>query len=185
MGFFPLVLIAVGLAMDAFAVSVAEGIALEELTHGHTARVSLHFGLFQAAMPMLGWLAGTSLRTLLAGWDHWVAFGLLTLLGGKMILDSIFGFETGEPRQPSRGARLIALSIATSLDALAVGVSLAMLGVQVWEPALVIGLVTGALCAAGIQLGHRVSVRIEHEAELVGGIILCIIGVRILLEHLL
>jgi putative Mn2+ efflux pump MntP len=180
-----LLLIAVGLAMDAFAVSVAEGMALERVTNGHTARVALHFGFFQAIMPVIGWLAGTSLRAFVGAWDHWVAFGLLVLIGGKMIADSFLGFETGEPRRPSRGARLLLLSIATSIDALAVGVSLAMLRVNVWEPAIVIGAVTGVLCAVGIRLGDRVGSRLEHRAELVGGIVLCVIGVRILLGHLL
>jgi len=180
-----LFLIAVGLAMDAFAVSVAEGIALEKVTHSHTARVALHFGLFQAVMPVLGWLAGTSLRGFVGGLDHWIAFGLLVLIGGEMMVDTFLGFETGEVRQPSRGPRLILLSIATSIDALAVGVSLAMVGVNVWEPALVIGVVTGVLCAAGMELGGRVGPRLEHGAEFIGGAILCIIGIRILLEHLL
>jgi len=180
-----LLLIAIGLAMDAFAVSVAEGIALEKLTPGHAARVAIHFGFFQAAMPVVGWLAGTSLRMLIGGLDHWVAFGLLMLLGGKMIADALTGFETNRARPPSRGARLIVLSVATSIDALAVGVSLAMLGVRIWGPALVIGVVTGALCAVGIRLGDRVGARLERRAELVGGVILCIIGTRILLDHLL
>ena len=184
MGLFPIFLIALGLAMDAFAVSVAEGIALEEVTHSHALRVAAHFGFFQGAMPVIGWLAGRSLSAFVAV-DYWIAFALLVFLGGKMIGDSIFGYETGKVRQPSTGARLIVLSVATSIDALAVGVSLAMLGVNVWEPALVIGLVTGVLCAVGIRLGDKVGTRLEHGAELVGGIILCIIGLHILLGHLL
>jgi len=180
-----LFLIAVGLAMDAFAVSVAEGIALQKVTGGHTARVALHFGFFQALMPVVGWLAGTSLRAFVGTFDHWVAFGLLVLIGGKMIADTFIGFETGEPRPPSRGARLLMLSVATSIDALAVGVSLAMLRVNVWGPALVIGVVTGVLCAVGIRLGDRVGSHLERRAELAGGIVLCLIGVRILLGHLL
>ncbi len=185
MSHFAVFLIAIGLAMDAFAVSVAEGIALERVTHGHTVRVAIHFGVFQAAMPLIGWLAGTSLRAYIAGFDHWVAFGLLTLIGGKMILDTVFGFEIARPREPSKGARLIALSIATSIDALAVGVSLAMIEVNLWEPIVVIGLVTGVLCVVGIRLGDRVGARLERGAELFGGLVLCVIGAKILLEHLL
>jgi len=176
--------IAVGLAMDAFAVSVAEGMALRHVTRRHTLRVALHFGSFQGLMPILGWLAGHSLRGFIGAWDHWVAFGLLALLGGKMVADSVLGFETGLPREPSRGLRLIGLSIATSIDALAVGISLAMLEVMVWGPAVVIGLVTGTLCAIGIHLGDRVGRRLERFAELLGGLILCLIGLRILVGHL-
>ena len=185
MSFPALLLIAVGLAMDAFAVSVAEGMALQEARHAHTARVALHFGVFQALMPVLWWWAGGSLRSFVGAFDHWVAFGLLMLIGGKMIADTFLGFETGRVRTPSRGARLIVLSFATSIDAMAVGVSLAMLGIRVWEPALVIGLVTGALCALGVHLGDRVGTRLERRAELLGGVALCLIGVEILLQHLL
>jgi putative Mn2+ efflux pump MntP len=185
MSLLAMVLIAVGLAMDAFAVSVAEGIAIRNVTHAHTARVALHFGLFQALMPVLGWLAGASLRSAVGPFDHWVAFGLLMLIGGKMIADTFTGFETGEPREPSTGARLLLLAFATSIDALAVGVSLAMLRVNVWEPAIVIGVVTGVLCAIGIRLGDRVGARLEHRAELMGGLVLCLIGTWILMEHLL
>ena len=183
MSFPALLLIAVGLAMDAFAVSVAEGVALQEVTHGHTARVALHFGFFQALMPVLGWLAGNSLHSFVGAFDHWVAFGLLMLIGGKMIADTFLGFETGHVRQPTRGARLILLSIATSIDALAVGVSLAMLNITVWGPALVIGIVTGVLCAIGIRLGDRIGGRLKRGAELAGGVVLCLIGVEILLKH--
>ena len=107
-----MVLIAVGLAADAFAVSVAEGVALRKLTRTHTVRVAIHFGLFQGAMPVLGWLAGHSLRTVVSAWDHWVAFGLLMIIGGKMLADAFWDFEAAEAREPSRGARLIVLSIA-------------------------------------------------------------------------
>jgi putative Mn2+ efflux pump MntP len=178
-------LIAVGLAADAFAVSVAEGVALHRVTHRHTLRVALHFGAFQGAMPILGWLAGNSLRQFIGAFDHWVAFGLLVLIGGKMLADTVLGFETGEPRGPSRGARLIGLSIATSVDALAVGVSLAMLEVPIWEPAVIVGIVTGALCAVGIQLGDRIGATLGRWAELCGGVMLCLVGAKILAEHLL
>ncbi len=185
MSFLMLSLIAVGLAMDALAVSIVEGIVLRRVTVGHTLRVSLYFGGFQGAMPILGWLAGNSLRIFIGAWDHWVAFGLLALVGGKMLADATFGFETGNPRGESRGVRLIALSLATSIDALAVGVTLAMLEVAVLGPALWIGLVTGALCAVGIQTGDRVGKKLGHYAEAIGGIILFAIGLRILFQHLL
>jgi putative Mn2+ efflux pump MntP len=179
-----ILMIAVGLAADAFAVSLAEGMALHTVTPRHTARVALHFGGFQGVMPVLGWLAGSSLRAYMASVDHWIAFGLLVLIGGKMLLDALTGFETGRMREPSRGARLIGLSIATSIDAFAVGVSLAMLGVRIWQPAIVIGLVTGVLCGIGIQIGDRVGARLGKWAEVAGGAVLCLIGLEILVSHL-
>ena len=184
MGFTQIILIAVGLAADAFAVSVAEGMALRKVTGQHTARVAAHFGLFQGAMPVLGWLAGHSLRAWIAAFDHWIAFGLLVLIGGKMLADALSGFETAESRRPSSGARLIGLSIATSIDALAVGVSLAMLEVTIWTPAIVIGLVTGVLSGLGIQMGDKVGSALGKWAQLGGGAILCTIGFKILLTHL-
>ncbi|MCK4375621.1 MAG: manganese efflux pump [Candidatus Brocadiae bacterium] len=178
-------LIAVGLAADAFAVSVAEGVALRKVTREDTLRVALYFGAFQGAMPVVGWLVGHSLRSVVESYDHWVAFGLLMLIGGKMVADALFGFGTAEPRNPSRGGRLIMLAIATSIDALAVGMSLAMLRVRIWTPAVIIGVVTGLLCATGIQMGDRIGSRLGRWAELGGGIILCLIGARILTDHLL
>jgi putative Mn2+ efflux pump MntP len=178
-------LIALGLAMDAFAVSVAEGVALHKVTRTHTLRIAAYFGLFQGTMPVIGWLAGQSLQGIIGVWDHWIAFGLLALIGGKMIADWAFGFETGEPREPSRGLRLISLSIATSLDALAVGVSLALLEVEIATAAILIGVITGILCAVGIQSGDRIGSRTGRWAELLGGGILCLIGAKILVQHLL
>ena len=176
--------IAVGLAMDAFTVSVAEGIALRSVSIGHMLRVAVCFGLFQALMPILGWLGGAAVRSSVAAYDHWIAFALLAFIGGKMVADAALGFETGTPRPPTRGVRLLALGLVTSIDALAVGVGLAMLKVRVWMPALVIGLVTGTMCAVGIQLGDRVGRRFQRWAEVVGGLILCGLGLTILIEHL-
>ncbi len=184
MGFVELTFVALGLAMDALAVSVAEGIALKRVTRRHVVRVAAHFGGFQGLMPVVGWLAGSRLRVYVAAWDHWVAFGLLVAIGGKMLADAALGFETGAMREPVEGWRLVGLSVATSIDALAVGMSLAMVGVLVWWPAVWIGIVTATLCATGIRLGDRIGQRIERYAELCGGVILCLIGVRILTQHL-
>jgi putative Mn2+ efflux pump MntP len=178
------VLIAVGLSADAFAVSVAEGVALREVPRGHALRVALHFGGFQAIMPVVGWLAGTSMRAAIAAFDHWVAFGLLVIIGLRMLVASLRPQPEAGEREPSRGARLLALSVATSVDALAVGVSLSMLEVTIWEPALIIGAVTGVLCATGIELGDRVGSRLGRRAEALGGAILCAIGVKVLVEHI-
>ncbi|NLW51183.1 MAG: manganese efflux pump [Candidatus Brocadiaceae bacterium] len=179
-----ILLIAVGLAADAFAVSLAEGVALREVSVGHTTRVAAHFGVFQAAMPVVGWLAGSAMQSWLACVDHWVAFGLLALIGGKMLLDAATNFEAERVREPSCGARLLCLSVATSIDALAVGMSLAMLQVRIWVPALVIGLVTGGLSALGVQIGDRVGRRLGRWAEAAGGIVLCLIGLEILVHHM-
>jgi putative Mn2+ efflux pump MntP len=185
MSFLALLALAVGLAMDAFAVSVAEGIVLHRITRRHALRLALYFGGFQAGMPVVGWLAGRALSEYVQAYDHWVAFALLMLIGGKMIADAVWGFETEVPRGPARGFRLLGLSIATSIDALAVGVSLAMLRVNVWWAVLWIGLVTGALSAAGLHLGDRVGKRLERWAEVFGGVMLCGIGLEILLRHTL
>ena len=175
--------VAVGLAMDAFAVSVAEGMALERLTGGHVLRVALHFGGFQAIMPVVGWLGGMGLRRWVSAYDHWVAFGLLFFLGCKMLVGAFWRGGT-ERRPPSTGGRLIALSLATSLDAFAVGVSLAMLRIRILGPALIIGLVTGLLCAGGVWLGDRAGARLGRWAEVLGGAVLCGIGLEILWRHL-
>ena len=185
MSFIALLALSVGLAMDAFAVSVAEGIVLHRVTRRHTLRLALYFGGFQAGMPVVGWLAGRTISNYVQAYDHWVAFGLLMLIGGKMLADAVWRFETDVDRPPSRGLKLLGLSIATSIDALAVGVSLAMLEVNVWWTVLWIGLVTGVLSAVGLHLGDRAGTRLERWAEVLGGVMLCGIGLEILLRHLL
>jgi len=177
-----LLLVAVGLAADAFAVSVAEGVALEETTRRHTLRVSAMFGLFQGLMPVLGWSLGRTVRWAVEPYDHWVAFGILAFLGGKMVVSGLKA--EGGRDQESRGLRLIALAIATSIDALAVGVTIAMLGVEIWTPALVIALVTALLCAVGVQTGSRIGTRVGSKAEVIGGFMLVAVAVKILVEHM-
>ena len=184
MSLIELLLIAAGLAADAFAVSVAEGVALDDVTPRHTLRMSLMFGLFQGLMPILGWTLGRSLQNAVGSFDHWVAFGILGFIGGKMIGDAIFGFATEARHEESRGLRLLGLAVATSLDALAIGVSISMLKVTIWTPALVIAVVTAVLCAFGMQAGRRIGTRIGRRAEVVGGIILVCVGVMILIKHL-
>jgi len=149
--------IAVALAMDAFAVALGTGLTLERLTGRHLFRLGFHFGLFQALMPVVGWLAGLTVQRWIAAYDHWIAFGLLGFVGGKMIYEALReGGETDDPRDPTRGLSLVLLSVATSIDALAVGLTLAMLGIEIWVPSLVIGLVAGALTVAGMLLGRRI-----------------------------
>jgi len=183
MGWLTIFGIAVGLAMDAFAVSIAAGLQVPHLTGRHVFRIAWHFGLFQFMMPVVGWLAGTTVSSHIAAYDHWVAFGMLTAIGGKMLYEALVNDETTSRGDPTRGLMLITLSVATSIDALAVGLSLAFLRVSVWAPSVVIGLVAGALSAIGISFGHRLGKRWERRAEAIGGVILILIGLRILLSH--
>lgn len=185
MSLIKIILIALGLAADALAVSVAEGIMIEKAVHRHTLRVSIMFGMFQGVMPVLGWLVGQSIRQMIGPWEHWVAFGLLVFVGGKMVVDALSGVETETREKGSRGLRLAALAVITSLDALAIGITIAVLGVNIWIPAAVIGLITAVLCAIGVQTGHRIGTHLGREAEVVGGLVLVGLGTKILLEYLL
>lgn len=179
-----MILIAFGLAMDAFAVSIASGLVIKRLTARHVFRAAFHFGLFQALMPALGWLAGTTIAPFIQAWDHWVALTLLGFIGGKMLIGSRSKDGNDQPSDPTRGWRLVTLSIATSIDALAVGLSLAMLRVQIWLPAVIIGLVAAAMSGLGISFGSRLGRRWGRRAEVGGGIMLIGIGIRIVVTHL-
>ncbi|PLX98152.1 MAG: hypothetical protein C0622_11890 [Desulfuromonas sp.] len=186
MDFLSLAGIAVALAMDAFAVALAAGLILPRLTFRHLFRFGFHFGLFQALMPILGWLAGISLRSHIEAYDHWLAFVLLSLVGGKMLKEALTRDEdTPREGDPTRGLSLIMLSIATSIDALAIGLSLSLLGITIWTPALVIGLTACALTVCGMLLGSRLSAAWGQRVEIVGGLLLIAIGAKILIEHTL
>ena len=176
--------IAVGLAMDAFAVSIAAGLNLAPVSPRQVFRLAFHFGLFQFMMPVFGWLAGRQLVAYISTYDHWVAFGLLGLVGGKMLLDAARGKKSGYKVDPTRGFMLVTLSVATSIDALAVGLSMAFLRDSVWTAAVVIGLVAAALSAVGIGFGGRLGRRWGRWAEAAGGCLLLLIGARILVSHL-
>lgn len=184
----PLVLLALAtaLAMDAFAVSLAIALALGSPSRSQTFRLAFHFGLFQFLMPVAGWLAGCGVREYIAGVDHWVAFGLLLFIGGKMLLESnaIGRAKNGCVCDPTCGASLILLSVATSIDALAVGLSLSLLGVEILFPALVIGAIAFALTALGMKLGPLAGRLFGRRVEIAGGIILIAIGFNILVSHL-
>jgi len=178
--------LAAALAMDAFAVALAAGLNLPSLTGRHLFRMAFHFGLFQALMPIAGWLAGRSLHRSLAAYDHWIAFALLTLIGGKMIFDTLSNQDPAAVRNdPTRGKTLIMLAVATSIDALAVGISLGMLGIDIWRPAAIIGLVCAALTAIGMILGRNAGNLLGQRVGAAGGLILIAIGVKILWEHLM
>jgi putative Mn2+ efflux pump MntP len=185
MSFPALLALAVALAMDAFAVALVTGLAQRPLRPAPLARMSLAFGAFQAGMPVLGWLAGRAVYQYIGAVDHWIAFGLLAFVGGKMIHEARQdGDEGTKPGDPTRGLPLLLLSIATSIDALAVGLSLSMLGQPIAFAATVIGVVCAGFTAAGMSLGGRIGDRWGARVEVFGGIILIGIGVKILLEHL-
>ncbi|MHB0868019.1 MAG: manganese efflux pump MntP [Chloroflexota bacterium] len=179
----PLLAIAFGLAMDAFSVAVASGIVLGKVTRRHLFRLSFHFGLFQAGMPVLGWLAGSLVAEQIGAFDHWLAFGLLGFVGGKMLWEALRPEAEYVRGDPTRGTTLVMLSVATSIDALAIGLSLALLRVPVLFPALVIGVVAAAMTALGLQLGKRAGHLLGNKMEILGGLVLIGIGFKILLSH--
>jgi manganese efflux pump family protein len=178
--------IAVALAMDAFAVSIAAGVTLKKVDRRQTFRLAWHFGFFQAMMPVIGWSAGLTVRQLIERWDHWIAFGLLACVGGNMLREAFHREKHARPApDPSRGMTLVLLSVATSIDALAVGLSLSIINVAIWLPAGIIGVVAALFTAAGLQLGRRVgaSSQLSAWAEAGGGSVLLLIGLNILREH--
>jgi putative Mn2+ efflux pump MntP len=178
-----IILIAVGLAMDTFAVSIAKGISIERKRRKSALLLASFFGGFQMLMPTIGYFAGFSLREIIMGIDHWVAFGLLTFIGLKMIYDSTRK-EDGKKDETLKLHSLVTLSVATSIDALMVGLSFAFLQTSVIEPILVIGLVTFSLSLMGFFLGCGIGRILKNKIKIVGGLILIAIGLRILLEHL-
>ena len=191
MGFIELFLIAVGLSMDAFAVSICKGLGIRQVNWMHALVIALFFGAFQGIMPIIGWALGTQFADLIEPVDHWVAFVLLAFIGGKMIWDGVHEesecADCAEERSASRKLdlkELFGLAVATSIDALAVGISLAFLGVSIWLAAAVIAVTTFVLSFIGVALGNRIGVRFNRTATIIGGIVLILIGLRILLEHL-
>lgn len=177
------VLIAVALAMDAFAVAVASGLYIHRLHLNHALRIAGLFGLFQGVMPLAGWLAGRSAQRLVAAIDHWLVFALLAGIGSKMLYESM-KLDDRRGFNPLDMSFLLLLAVATSIDALAVGVSYGLLDVAVATPAVIIGGVTFALSLAGVYLGDRIGHLFERRFEALGGLILIGIGLRILIEHL-
>lgn len=180
-----LFLIGVGLSMDAFAVSICKGLSVQRLQGRHMLLAGLYFGAFQALMPTIGYLLGASFAELISAYDHWITFILLALIGGNMIREALGKGEDDEEQSADFGFRImLPLAIATSIDALAVGVSFAFLKVNILPAALLIGMTTFCFGAAGVKIGNLFGARYRAKAELVGGVILIAIGVKILLEHL-
>ena len=183
MGIITILLIAVGLAMDSLAVSISGGIVMRPFCMRQSLRLALTMGIFQGGMTLLGWLMGVSFSSYITAFDHWIAFILLGFLGGKMIYES---FEEEETTISSFSTKtLLTLGVATSIDALAVGVSMAFLKTSIYFPAFIIGFVTFALSLIGVIGGYRFGKIKGINVELFGGIILIAIGVKILIEHLM
>ena len=178
--------IALGLAADCFAVAFSSSISMRTLSFSQVSRVSLSFGIFQDLMPVLGWFAGRTVVELIAGYDHWVAFILLALIGGRMIWESFRSRDKHTERTDiTKGILLLTLSVATSIDALAVGLTFAFLEVNIVMAVSTIGLVAFVATAIGFLLGRKASGLIGKRAEAIGGVVLIAIGLRILLTHII
>ena len=183
MSLFELFLIAVGLSMDAFAVSVCKGLSMKKIDKAYTLLIGLFFGGFQALMPVIGFLLGFKFEKYIVSVDHWIAFLLLGIIGGNMIKEALAGEE--EQLNDDFSVRtMLTMAVATSIDALAVGISFAFLQVDIISAAITIGICTCILSIVGIVIGNVFGAKYKSKAELVGGIILILIGLKILLEHL-
>lgn len=180
-----LIIIAIGVSMDAFAVSVCKGMSTRRLRPKYMLSAAAWFGGFQALMPLIGYFVGISFADLVSDVDHWIAFVLLAFIGGKMIKEACQKDDDNEHTPDFSFKTMFLLAIATSIDALAVGVSFAFLRVDIWTSILLIGLMTGAFSALGVFLGHMFGSRFKSKAEFLGGLILVAIGIKILLEHTL
>lgn len=180
-----IILIALGLAMDCFAVSLGIGTNATKKTARKVLRLAFHFGLFQGGMTFIGWLAGRQIAGIISRFDHWVAFLLLMWVGGKMVVGSFKKEDECQRSDPTRGGSLVMLSIATSIDALAVGLSLAIIDGSILVNSLIIGVTSFILSVAGYLFGDRLGCRFGKRMELAGGLLLIGIGIRVLLSHLL
>lgn len=179
-----IILIGIWLAMDALAVSVMSGVSLKKLHIKHALLIAFAFGFFQAIMPLIGWAIGLTLKDYIQSFDHWIAFGLLAFVGGKMIYESFIIKEEEEEGNILDIRTLLILAVATSIDALAVGLNFAILQVSLLFAVAIIGLITFVLCFLGVYVGNRYGHIFENKLELIGGIILIGIGGKILMEHI-
>ena len=187
MGFLELFLLAIGLSMDAFAVSVCKGLAMKKVNKKQAVVIGLYFGGFQALMPLIGWLLGVRFQKYITSIDHWIAFILLVFIGGKMILEAVRDTEVEEVVEkdpPLKHKEMLLLAVATSIDALAVGITFAFLDTPIIEAIAIIGCTTFALSILGVVVGNFFGTRYKKKAEIAGGVILILIGLKILLEHL-
>ena len=187
MTFTEILLIGIGLSMDAFAVAVSKGLSMQKINYKAGLIIALFFGVFQAGMPLIGYFAAIRFERYIVAADHWVAFGLLLFIGGKAIVESIKEIRSGEKKEENfklRYGELVVLAFATSVDALAVGISFAFLSVQIWKSVSIIGVTTFLISFAGVCIGNRFGAKLKAKAEIAGGVILILIGLKILLEHL-
>jgi manganese efflux pump family protein len=181
--------LAVALSLDAFAVAVCTACGLARVRLGHYVRLALAFGFFQAAMPVIGWYCGLTIRSFVEAWDHWVAFALLVWVGGNMLHEGLQKAQCDAPKEEGRDAScgwpLLVLAVATSIDALAVGFSFSLLHMSIWLPALIIGVTCAIITAAGVLCGRLIAnaAALGKRAEVLGGLTLLAIGLKILLEH--
>ena len=201
MGLFDVIMIGIGLSMDAFAVSICKGLSVQKVQPKHAAIAGAYFGGFQCLMPILGYFLGVYFQELIASIDHWIAFILLALIGGNMIREAVSGKE--EDTDSDFGVKkmlllavatsidadfgvkkMLLLAVATSIDALAVGITFAFLGVNIWSASVLIGIITFVISAAGIYIGGYFGNKFQSWAEIVGGVVLILIGLKILMEHL-
>lgn len=183
MGASEILLIGIGLAMDAFAVSICKGLSIKKMSWKKAIIVGTYFGVFQALMPVIGYLLGATFKDVVTKVDHWIAFGLLTIIGFNMLKEA-FG-QSEEHQNDSVDFRTMSiLAIATSIDALAVGITFAFLKVNMVLATIMIGIVTFAICIIGVKIGNKFGDKYERKAEVVGGLILILMGIKILLEHL-
>ncbi len=178
-----LILIAIGLGMDAFAVSICKGISMSKMNWKKAIIIGLYFGIFQALMPVIGFTLGKTFENLVTSIDHWIAFGLLLIIGIKMIIDA-FKEDNISVNDSINWKVMVILAIATSIDALAVGITFAFLQVNLLLAVSIIGIITFILCVIGTKIGNNFGNKFENKAEILGGIVLIFIGVKILLEHL-
>jgi len=179
------IFIALGLSADCFAIGLSASIANRNLSRLQILKVALAFGIFQAVMPIIGWFAGKTMVNIISAYDHWAAFGLLALVGGHMVWESFHREKHEKPPDITKGWRLLILSIATSIDALAVGLAFAFAETNIWLAAPVIGVTCFIISIAGFAIGKKAGELLGKRAEIVGGLILIGIGIKILLEHLL
>ena len=183
MSLWELLVIAVGLSMDAFAVSVCKGLSVQKVKPKHYLIVAAYFGGFQALMPLLGYLLGVRFEAMVANVDHWIAFGLLGLIGTNMVRESGAGEEKLD--DSFTVSTMLLLAVATSIDALAIGVTFAFLGVNIVEAIILIGITTGIISGVGLKIGNVFGSRYKSKAEMAGGIVLILMGIKILVQHLL
>ena len=184
MGIIEIILIAVSLAMDAFAVSICKGLSMKKMDWKKAIIIGLYFGIFQGGMPLIGYFLGVGFEESIKFIDHWIAFGLLAFIGGNMIKEALSKNDEDEVDDSVDFKTMIVLAVATSIDALAVGVTFAFLNVNILLAVALIGIITFVISCIGVKLGNVFGDKYEKKAELAGGVVLVLIGLKILLEHL-